>query len=168
MVFYYSATGHTRTFADILAKATGLPVYALEADLDPAQKFGFFVKGAVSGIAKKPIPLAHEAEAFAALASAEGHEIYLCGPVWAGQPAGPLRYFLQKATLTGKVVHLLLTCASLYGFEKYRANGEKLLDATDCVPGRVEIFIAVDPLDTAIIEEHIRILFLGETPPNPS
>ena len=149
MVFCYTATNKTKIFADILGKILDRPIYMLESELDPSSKVSF----AVSAIFKNSIPVTNIPY------TVDDEEIYICGPVWRGRPAGTIRYFLENAPIKGKKVNMLLTAAVSH--MKYCDKGINMIESAGCIPGTVEVFASQAKSETEpeIIEAHIRELF---------
>ena len=148
MILYFSRSGKTQAFAQALHDILGLPLYRLESELGGLKKLRFFVTVVSRMMSRKPTPVTNmPPEPLPA-------EIWLCGPVWAGDAALPLQHFLQQATLRGVTVNLLLTAAQ--PDEKYRKQGHKLLAATACTPGEVLLFATRGEPDMPTITEQLR------------
>lgn len=99
-------------------------------------------------IAKKPAPILNMPT------SIDENDIYICGPVWGGHPAAPIRYFMQNAPLAGKKVNMLLTAR--VGHVNYISNAEKMIRSTNCTLGKVAVFAS----DGEAIEDQVRELML--------
>ena len=178
MIYCYSATTKTLAFADMLSVILAVPtpnkepgqpamqypnVHLLESTIEPQgnTKGRLYLRAFWYILSKKPGAIKNMP------AEIKADEIYVCGPVWVGQPASPIRYFLQNADLRGKKVNMLLTCLSATEMETYQKNGQKLLESIDCIPGKVGVFVAPklkangEP-DWEIIEEHIRLVIFPE------
>ena len=153
MILCYSATQKTKPYAEVLGTILEKPVYMLEADFS-------ILKSLWLTLRKKPAPVHN----MPATSDITDDDIYLCGPVWGGYPAAPLRYFLMNASLSGKKVHMLLTAGMSHN--KYGDNAKKLIIEAGAVPGNVEVFSVDTKADTKmnqeIIEEHIRHLMLQD------
>ena len=149
MVFYYSATTKSEAYAKLLGEMLNFDVYELKCSLDPSRKLSFYLSAAFvkskSEITNMP-------------KSIEAEEIYLVGPVWAGDVARPLKYFLENAPLEGKRVNILLTAMIADG--KYAVTAEKFLSQINCSPGEAHVFATPKTgIDKEIAETHIRKLF---------
>ena len=147
MIFCYSATQKTKPYAKMLADILDCPIYMLESDLDT---------GSISSMARILwIAIRRKSVAVSNMpAIPDEEEIYICGPVWGGYPAAPIRYFLENAPLKDKKVHMLLTAG--VGHTKYIDNGKKLLSEAGCIPGNVAVFAS----GGEAIEEQIRNLMI--------
>jgi len=149
MVFYYSATKKSKAYAKLLGEMLKFDVYELKCALDASRKLSFYLAAAFRKSQSEitNIPKTIDAD-----------EIYLVGPVWAGDPARPLKCFLENASLEGKRVNVLLTAMIADG--KYALTAEKFLSQINCIPGEVHVFATSKTgLDKEIAEIHIRKLF---------
>ena len=149
MVFYYSATQKSEAYAKLLGEMLNLDVYELKCALDASRKLSFYLaavfKKSQSAITNMPKHI-------------NTNEIYLVGPVWAGDPARPLKYFLKNAPLEGKRVNILLTAMIADG--KHALTAENFLSQINCIPGEAHVFATPKTgLDKEIAEVHIRKLF---------
>jgi hypothetical protein len=154
MVYYYSATRRTAVFAEALGSVLSQPVYELRSALDPGKRARFFAKCVLLSLTGKAEPVLNMP------ASVAEDDVYLCAPVWAGGIAAPARFFLCNAGLSGKTVHILLTCSAAPQVVAYRERVEKLLASLGCANGGVHVFITggQKPFapDTGLIEEQLR------------
>ena len=149
MVFYYSATKKSEAYAKLLGEMLGFVVYELECTLDSSRKLSFYLSAA---FAKSKSEITNIPN------SIDAKEIYLVGPVWAGDAARPLKYFLENAPLEGKRVNILLTAMVADG--KHAVTAEKFLSKINCIPGEVHVFATPKSgLDKETAEAHIRKLF---------
>jgi len=149
MIYCYSATQKSKAYAQLLGEIINCPVYMLDCALDPTNKISFFFSAAfrksLSVVENMPV-------------SIDSNEIYLVGPIWAGEVARPIKYFLENAPLSGKRVNMLLTAAICH--EKYISEAERLLAKLDCIPGEVQVFATPkEGIDKEMSEAHIRELF---------
>jgi hypothetical protein len=150
MIFYYSRTQKTKIAAEALHEITGMPLYALDAQISEAKGILFIWRAMRSVMGKKGCPVDNMP------ASLPG-EIYLCGPIWAGAPAGPLKYFITRANLSGIKVHVLLT--GLQPSEQTRTSTRKQLERAGCRPGKVYLIATQKtPPEKDILTEHLREL----------
>ena len=154
MVFFYSKSRKTQVFAQAAGKFFNMPVHELQSDLDQYSGFKFVVKALGLVLRKKPYPVLN-------MPVEIPKEICICSPIWGGNVAAPVRYFLQNADLRGVKVNVIVTAST--PVDKYRANALKLLESIDCVPGEALVFAtaqgAMPELD--VIKEHLSEL-LGE------
>ncbi|MCL1878102.1 MAG: hypothetical protein FWF80_04525 [Defluviitaleaceae bacterium] len=149
MVFYYTRSGKTKIFADVLGNVLGQNVCELQSDLNKKGGLGFLFKA---------LPLAFSGKSFPVTNMPEGvpDEIYLCAPVWGGNIAAPVKYFLENADIKNTVVNVLLTASM--PVEKYKQNAMNILNKTSCRPGRVFIFATADKVmpEAEAISEQLR------------
>ena len=168
MIFCYSASHNSKTYADILSGITGHKVYMLETDLASTSRLSFIACAIWSVITKKPITVTNMPgpDVFANFANFAGfakqEEFYICGPIWGGYPAGPLRYFLQNAPLKDKKVHMLLTAGMSH--DKYPQKSKEMLIEAGIIPGKVEVFAvnSKTPIEQDVVESHIRTLMFED------
>jgi hypothetical protein len=131
----------------MLGKILDRPIYILESDLDTSG-LASMARVLVHTLTKKPAAVLNMPAGF------DDEEIYICGPVWGGRPAAPIKYFLQNAPIEGKKVHMLLTAGISH--IKYADNGKKMIEEAGGIPGNVEVFAS----GGEAIEEQIRELML--------
>ncbi|MCL2398329.1 MAG: hypothetical protein FWC91_01125 [Defluviitaleaceae bacterium] len=160
MIFCYSVTQNSKFCADILGKILNQPVYILNSDLDPNNKIAFSFSCIRKALTKKSSPILNmpTSDKF------DNSEIYICAPIWAGQPAAPIRYFFENAPLEGKKVHMLLTAGVSH--MKYINTGIKMISDAGGIPGTVEVFAIDSKAGTEqnnqdVIESHIQELFFN-------
>lgn len=137
MIYCYSDSGNSKRYAEVLGDIIGQPVYMLEA-----QRKASPLRSVWQAIARKSEPVVNMPT------DIDGDEVYICGPVWGGYPAAPLRYFLENAPLRGKKVHMLLTAGLAQ--VRFIENAKKMLDN----PGNVQVFVGKGEA----VEEQIREL----------
>jgi len=148
MIFYYSRTDKTKAVAQALHEITGLPLYPLESDITDAKGFLFAVKSIAAAFGNKGLPVRNMPESVP-------EEIYLCAPVWAGEPAGPMKYFIANAGLARIRVHTILT--AMTPSRQHRTHVKKLLDRVGAFSGDVlQIATTKQPPEAEILREHIQ------------
>jgi hypothetical protein len=158
MILYYTATQKTKVFAEALHDVLGLPTYELKTELGKKIGFGFIIKSLYLALSGNPYPVDNIP------ANIDAAEIYLCAPVWGGRIAAPGLFFLQNADLKGKKVHLLLTCESITGVEKYKENALVLLDKLRIAPGTVYVMATgKTPPDRDTVAEQLREMLPDNT-----
>jgi hypothetical protein len=150
MVIFYSRSGHTRVFAQVLQGIRGGELHELTCDLNSSGSFSFVVKALMLTLGDKAYPCATPA-------SVPG-EIYVCSPVWGGNVAAPVKHFLRSADLSSTTVNVILTAST--PVEKYCEKVRKMLATLDCRIGNVHIFATDDKAksDPEIIREHLEEL----------
>lgn len=163
MIFCYSVTQNSKLCADTFGKILNQPVYMLDTDLDPNNKTAFMVLCIWKALTKKSYPVLNMpgSDHF------NTNEIYVCAPIWGGQPAAPIRYFFENAPLEGIKVHMLLTAGISH--IKYISTGIKMIVAAGGIPGTVEVFASdskaglenpeSEQNNQDVIESHIQELF---------
>jgi hypothetical protein len=152
MILYYTVSQKTKVFAQALSEVVNLPLYALTSGLGEKITFKFIFKSLYLAITGKPYPVDNMPDL-----PAELKEIYICTPVWGGQVAAPVWYFLNHGDLKNKKVHLLLTCESITAQDKYKKKALDTLDLIDCIPGMVYVFTTgKEPPDKELIAEQMR------------
>jgi len=151
MILYYSRTQKTRVCAEALHDVTGLPLYAFESDVNQLTNMRFLLRIARLVVMRNECPIVNMP------VNIPG-EIYLCGPIWAGALALPVKYFLKHADLKGKKVHLLITAS--IATQQHRDTVLKALSYTGCIPGEVYQFATTKELpERMFIAEQLREMF---------
>jgi len=147
MIFYYSRTDKTKATAQALHDITGLPLYPLASDINDVKGFLFAFRAIKSAFGAKGLPVTN-------MPDAVPEEIYLCAPVWAGDPAGPVKYFIANANLRRTRVHVILT--AMTPTHQNRANIKKLLERAGAAVGEIlQIATTKQPPEPEILHEHI-------------
>jgi hypothetical protein len=150
MIFYYSRTQKTKIAALALHDITGLPLYALASDIHEVKGIRFAFRALRSIIGKKGYPVNN-------MPDVVPDEFYLCAPIWVGEMAGPVKYFINNIDLTNKKVHVLLT--GMQPTEQNRDRVRKVLAANGCQPGNVYRVATTKELpEKEIVTEHLREL----------
>jgi len=150
MIVYFSRSGKTEIIAQALAAITGLPLHTLASDIDGAKGFSFAWKALLSVVRVKGVAATNLPDTLPA-------EIYLCGPVWAGEPAGPLKFFIQQADLSRTRVHILLTARM--PSEQHRTAARNLLERAGAQAGNIYLLATnKEAPDPALIKEHLQAL----------
>ena len=150
MVIYFSRSKKTEVFARVLGETKNLPLFELRSELNEMPTFRFVVKALWLTVRGKIFPVNNMPENLP-------EEIYVCSPVWGGNIAPTVKYFLQNADITNIKVNILLTASM--PTDKYVKNTAKLLENTSCIPGDVFIFAtsSAETLpDAEIIREHLK------------
>ena len=150
MVIYFSRSKKTEVFAKVLGETKNLPLFELRSELNEMPTFRFVLKalgltlrGKSYTVDKMPDNLPEE--------------IFVCSPVWGGNVAPTVKYFLQNADIANVKVNILLTASM--PTDKYVKNAEKLLEKTTCLAGNVCIFATSSKEalpDADIIREHLK------------
>ena len=148
MIYFYTRSQKTRVCAEALSDILGLPLYELQADINRYGRIRFIFSAMASVMTRKGTPINN-------LPIFVPPEIYLCGPVWAGHPAGPLAYFLRNVDLSGTQVHLLLSAAQ--PTEKDRETAQGILANAGCQAGEVYLLATAKGLpERDTVAEHLR------------
>ena len=151
VILYYTATQKTKVFAQALGDVLNRPIYELKTKLGEKIGFKFIFQSLYLALTGKMYPVDNMPEAIAE------NEIYLCAPVWGGNPAAPAWYFLNHADLKGKKVNLILTCGNVTSAVKYRKKALDALALVDCVPGAAYVFATTDtPPDRETVASQLR------------
>ena len=153
MILYYTRSQKTKVFAEALHDIFNMPLVRLDTELDGMGDFKFMIRALGSVFTKRECPVSN-------IPTALPGEIYLCGPIWGGKMAAPVRYFLKHAGLKGIKVNLLMTAST--PVEKYRARALEDLALIDCIPGKAYIFATGDdknmPEKDVVIQQMHEIL----------
>ena len=128
MIYYFTRSQKSKVAAEALSEVTGLPLYALVASINDAKGFLFGWKAVTSIMSSKGCEVSN-------LPTEVPREIYLCGPIWVGEMAGPLKNFLTNVKLTGVKVNVLLT--GMQPAEENRRRALKVLGKSGCEVGAV-------------------------------
>jgi len=147
MVLYYSKSKKTKFFAETLGEKYDLPVYELESDLNKKSTFGFMIKALSLAFNGKSYPVLNMPENLP-------NKIYICTPIWGGQIAAPVKYFLENANLVNIKINILLTAS--VPVEKYRVKAIGYLEKLKLNPGWAIIFATnskIPPEKETILEQ---------------
>lgn len=148
VIIYYTHSQKTKVFAQALHSVLGLPLHELGSDLNNKTSLRFLLHALYLAISGKNYPATN-------MPSIIPSEIYVCGPVWGGHLAGPVRYFLDNCGLKKTKVNILITAAQ--PVEKYKENGIRLLSSLECIPGRVLLFATGKGLpELDVVSQQIR------------
>ncbi|MCL2604198.1 MAG: hypothetical protein FWD90_06945 [Defluviitaleaceae bacterium] len=148
MIIYYTRTQKSKIAAEALHDITGLPLYALDSDIHEVKGIRFAWRAVRSIIGSKGYPVKNMPKAIPS-------EVYLCGPIWVGEIAGPLKYFINQADLSGKKVHMLLT--GIQPTEQNRESARKCLGKSGCQIGEIYLIATQKELpEKEVITEHLR------------
>ena len=150
MVIYFSRSKKTEVFAKVLGEIKNAPSFELRSDLNEMPTFRFILKALWLAIRGKSFPVNEMPKELPEV-------IYVCSPVWGGNVAPPVRYFLQNAELANITVNILLTASM--PTDKYTKNATELLAKTSCIAGKVCIFATSDKEtlpDADIVREHLK------------
>ncbi|MCL2203576.1 MAG: hypothetical protein FWB88_06525 [Defluviitaleaceae bacterium] len=150
MIFYYTRTRKTQVAAQALHEITGLDLYGLDADINNDTGLRFAFRAIKSVISAKGCPVGN-------MPKAVPGEIYLCGPIWAGEMAGPLKYFIRNVDVSGTKVHLLLT--GRQPSEQNRERAVKVLTQAGCQPGNIYLIATTGELpEQDLLVEQLRTI----------
>ena len=155
MIICYSASQKSKVYADVLGNILFRPVYMLECDINH-KRISHVIKSLWLAITCKPAQVLNMPD----MSDTVDLEIYICGPVWGGNPAPPIIYFLENAQIKGKKINMLLTAGAAH--IKYKYNAEKMIAKYGAAAGIVEVFGSDSQPDLDVIESHIRTLFFAE------
>jgi hypothetical protein len=148
MIFYYSRTHNTKTAAQALHELTGLPLYALESDINAAKGISFVWKALRGTLGSKGNKINNPPPAVPA-------EIYLCLPIWIGEAAGPVKYFIANTDLARTKVHAVITARM--PTSQYRDAVVKLLERAGAQMGEITLLATTKGQpDPAVMHEHLR------------
>jgi hypothetical protein len=154
MIFYYTRSQKTKIAAEALHEITGLPLYALTAPINEAKGISFAWKAVRSILSDKGCPVSN-------MPDSVPEEIYLCGPIWVGEPAGPLKYFMKNSDLKDVKVNMVLTGAQ--PTEQNRVQARKALAKAGCKPGAVYMMATPKGLpEKEVVREHLLALLTEE------
>jgi flavodoxin len=132
----FSRTGYSARLARKLEDKTGQLIVRLETSRYPGNTLGYLRAGFDSLGNAFELP-----DGFAEHISSFG-DLVLCGPVWIGKPAAPLRSVLRTLGDTATRVSLFLTCREEVSGQKALAFGAhdlgRKLCAARCLPNKLE------------------------------
>lgn len=148
MILYYTYKQKTKVFAESLGEVLNLPTYELKADINNKSKFGFVFTALKLAFTGKTSPISN-------IPGNLPDEIFVCGPIWGGKVAAPVKYFFENTALERTKVHLLLTAG--IPTEKYRSTADDYLRKF-CIPGDVHLFATNDKImpEKEILVEQLR------------
>ena len=135
MVLYYTFKQKTKIFAEALGDVLNQPVYGLESDLNDKIGFQFIFYALMTCVTRKSHPVSNMPESVSP-------EIFVCSPIWGGEMAAPIKYFLENADLRGVKVNILLTAS--IPTEKHRQKALAFLNKIPCQQGEAYIFATTD------------------------
>ena len=153
MILYYTYGQKTKVFAESLSEVLNLRSYELKADINNKSKFGFMFSALKLAFTNKSSPVSNIPDNLP-------EEIFVCGPIWGGTVAAPIKYFFENANLERTKVYLLLTAS--IPTEKYRQTAKEYLRKF-CIPGDVHLFATnskIMPEKEILIEQLHKILEL--------
>jgi hypothetical protein len=154
MIFYYTRTQKTKIVAEALHEITGMPLYALDSDINEIKGIRFAWKAVRSIMSAKGYLVKN-------MPTSTPGEIYLCGPIWVGEMAGPLKYFISNTDLSKTTVNILLT--GIQPTEQNRESARKFLGKAGCKPGKIYMLAtSKEPPEKEIVTEHLRELMKEE------
>jgi len=149
MVFCYSATQKSKAYAELLGDMLSCPVHMMDTKLDPSSRLSFYLAAVFKKSQSDVLNLPDKIDA---------KEIYVVGPIWAGEPARPLKHFLENAPIKGIRVNMLLTAAVSH--IKYAEGAKKLLEKLELSCGEIHVFATpAEGIDKEISKEQIQELF---------
>jgi len=150
MIFCYSATQKSKAYADLLGEMLSCPVHMLETKLDPSSRISFYLAAAFKKSQSEVLNLPEKIDA---------KELYVVGPIWAGELARPLKYFLENAPIDkSRPVNMLLT--AMTADIKYAEDAKKFLEKHGFTPGEAHVFATPSSgIDKATSKEQIRELY---------
>ena len=131
MILYYTRTQKTKVFAEALHEIHNLPLHKLETELDSMGDLKFMFRSLGSVFTGRECPVSN-------MPPSVPGEIYLCGPIWGGAPAAPVKYFLKHMDLSKTTVNLVLTAST--PVDKYKTRALEELAKANCIPGNAYIF----------------------------
>ena len=148
MILYYTFKKKTKLFAEVLGDVLGQPIYGLESDLNDKTGFRFMFSALMTCVTQKSHPVSNMPESVPT-------EIFVCSPIWGGEMAAPIKYFLENADLRGVKVNILLTASIPTG--KHRQKALAFLNKIPCQPGEVYSFATVDKVmpDKDVLHEQL-------------
>jgi len=152
MILYYTKSEKTKIFAESIHEIYPMPLYKLESDINKRGTLSFFFTALIRTITNKPEPVSNMPDV------AMPEEIFVCSPIWGGNLAAPVKYFLSNAKLNNTRVNLILTASTpVPGYEK---NAHKYLQKIDCIVGDMYLFATDSKImpDKSIITEQMREL----------
>jgi len=154
MIIYYTRSQKTKVFAEAVAEVCHMPLCALESDINNLKGVRFLAKALGLVFSGKGYPASN-------IPADMPEEIYVCSPVWGGQIAAPVKYFLEHANLGKTKVNLLLTAST--PVEKYKTRALEQLAKFDCIPGKAYIFATSSALpEKDIAVQHFQELLNEE------
>jgi len=152
MIVYYTFKKKTKLFAEALGDVVGMQTYALECDLNKKSDLAFMFHALKSCFTRRTIPVSNIPSNF-------GDNIFVCSPIWGGEMAAPVKYFLENADLRGVTVNILLTAS--VPTEKYTQKAAEFLNKIPCQQGEVFIFATSDKAEKDVIAEQLREMMRG-------
>jgi len=129
IITYYSYTGHSKNFAEILAKQEGADILELK-DSKPLSKFKAYILGSFAAMCRKPAKLQpHDVNL------AEYDKIIIAMPIWAGHPAPAMNNIINSLP-GGKEIELIMTSAA--GNSPSREKTIALIEVKSCTVTKYE------------------------------
>ena len=149
MVLYYTFKQKTKIFAETLGDVLNQPVYGLESDLNDKAGFRFMFSALMTCFTRKSYPISN-------MPGSVPPEIFVCSPIWGGEMAAPVKYFLENSDLRGVKVNILLTASIPTG--KYRQKALAFLNKIPCQQGEAYIFATADKImpEKEVLREQLR------------
>lgn len=152
MIIYYTFKNKTKIFAEALGTVLNKPLYELKCDLNKKSNFWFMFHAFLACFTRNNIPVTNMPSDIVNTESS----IFVCSPIWGGEIAAPVKYFLQNANLKGVTVNLLLTASIPTG--KHKLKAIDFLNKLSCNTGEVYMFATSSKLEieTDVVKEHLQ------------
>jgi len=156
MIVYYSFSGSTKVYAEVLADLVNDPVFELREKSPRTGVLGMFF-GAVEALMGTSAPL----EVLPDIPA--GKPVFICSPIWAGNLPPAVMTFIKNTDLRRRKVNVVLTFTNVLNRDAYQKKATGILRAQGCNPGFVQGFVCDRKLgpDRAIIRKHLKKLVLN-------
>ncbi len=156
MILYYSLSGNTKMYADILSVLTNEPIYPIIEKTPRSGTLGK-ARGIVESILNLSVPIEP------INVDQTGRAIYICAPIWAGNIAPAVRTYIKNTNLQGKKINLILTCSEIINQESYRKKAEEIIILARCTPGFVHSFVCDKRFqpEPDVVRKHLKKLVLN-------
>jgi hypothetical protein len=134
-VVFYSLTGTSRQTAQCLSKALNAELVEIVEERPKKPGIVGFIQGIFDSLRKRRPAIKNTPEV------APADRVILCGPIWAGRIAGPIRTWLH---LHGKTVGQLVWVPHSGGSRNWPKAVAEITELTGHAPTRVAAFTSSD------------------------
>ena len=159
MIFWYSASGSSEVFAEVLGQIASEPTNEIITSFDAKPKP--FIRAAFASFLALAFGKIPNLFSIFEDNKKENEKFFIVCPVWAGRPAFPVFSLLEaekfKKLVGDAPINMLLTAAA--PSPKQAEKATKKLKALGLTPGIIESFAGKGAKDREIIEEHIKKIY---------
>ena len=156
MVVYYSLSGSTRVYAEVLAELLNDEVFELR---EKKPRLGFL--GKLRGMFEVLLGASVELEELPDIKA--NKPVFICSPVWAGNFTPAVVEFIKKTDLQHRKVNVLLTCGNILKREAYKKKVTRVLRSQGYTVGFAQAYVCdmKRAPDRVTVRKHLKKLVLN-------